>query len=896
MQGFQPPAQRGLAHRATNPQHLADGGQVGFGARGLAGLRDLIPKMAAMGYPQAAPAPAAVQAAAPATDPRAAQLQAMIPRMEAMGYKQQPQYLAKGGLVRGPGTGTSDSIPDEAEPGTFIMPADSTEAIGPSALEKMGTVPVRLSDGEYKLPPEQVMAIGEAVLKLMKDATHAPVNGVDGGQTDEEVAEARGFVPGAAERMAEMPEKLFADGGAVGFQRMDIGRWAQDQEQGREDLARFEARQAVARQEQADADEYARQQAEEAKRRAAQPVQSPSDPGAGMYADGGMVDNNVTRVGNSYSGGNVGGAITVNGAAPSGTFNENPGGRVATAPAPTPDPATVSVIRATPPVAAPTAALATAATSPAPSAPMGWAERNAQRNAEVSAASITNRPEWSKPATSGPAGFGAPPPVPSVPPPAPVPSLSSFGYQPRRYADGGMVEDDLQKRLAQIPTGGPAGWTGGGTQAAAPTPALSAMAAVPAPAPAPATAPAPAGALSRAAAMTPPAPAPAAQALSAMPANPTGGQVSTQNMDAAEGLARRGAADAMASMPNAPAPVQAPTVRHSGNDWQARNDLRNALVSASSITNNGGSFDRHKGESAESLTYRAMLANDQALRGAQPGLDQAAMRENADTQRTGLQVTASSANAAADRMGAMDRTLVTERGNNTRAGIAALGATEAARIKAAQENKAPAGYRWGAGGSLEAIPGGPAASKVAEDQKTKDSALDASRQTIGTINRLLASPGREGATGMWNLGRFVPGTDAADFAAEVETLKAQTFLPMVQQLRGMGALSNAEGDKLNAAVGALNFNMSEKAFQESLGRIRDQFGAALQRAGVDTKDVANWGLEAPTSAAEQVARTPAASAAPAPAQALPGGMTRQVGTSGGRPVFEDAQGNRFIGG
>lgn len=32
------------------------------------------------------------------------------------------------------------------------------------------------------------------------------------------------------------------------------------------------------------------------------------------------------------------------------------------------------------------------------------------------------------------------------------------------------------------------------------------------------------------------------------------------------------------------------------------------------------------------------------------------------------------------------------------------------------------------------------------------------------------------------------------------------------------------------------------------------------------------------------------------AQQLPPGMTRQVGTSGGKPIYEDAQGNRFIGG
>ena len=58
----------------------------------------------------------------------AARLRSMIPQMEAMGYKQQPQHLARGGVVRGPGTGTSDSIETEAEPGTFIMPADSTKA------------------------------------------------------------------------------------------------------------------------------------------------------------------------------------------------------------------------------------------------------------------------------------------------------------------------------------------------------------------------------------------------------------------------------------------------------------------------------------------------------------------------------------------------------------------------------------------------------------------------------------------------------------------------------------------------------------------------------------------------------------------------------------------------
>ena len=194
---------------------------------------------------------------------------------------------------------------------------------------------------------------------------------------------------------------------------------------------------------------------------------------------------------------------------------------------------------------------------------------------------------------------------------------------------------------------------------------------------------------------------------------------------------------------------------------------------------------------------------------------------------------------------------------------------------------APAGFRWSSNGqSLEAIPGGPAAIKQTEEQRTRDSAHDQTRQTIGTINRLMEHPGRRGATGTWNLGRMVPGTDAADFAAEVETLKAQTFLPMVQQLRGMGALSNAEGDKLNAAVGALRFDMSEKAFNESLGRIRDQFGSALGRAGIDTKDMPSWGLN--PDQGQQATQQPLQS----PLRAV-----KRTGTLNGRKVVEYADGS-----
>lgn len=113
---------------------------------------------------------------------------------------------ANGGMVRGKGTGTSDSIHKTVPEGTYIMPADSTKAIGARGLAGLGKkVPVALSNGEYELPPEQVHAIGVQALDQIKNATHTPV--------------ARGL-PGYTPQNQE-PRQFFASGGAVD----DMSRW-----------------------------------------------------------------------------------------------------------------------------------------------------------------------------------------------------------------------------------------------------------------------------------------------------------------------------------------------------------------------------------------------------------------------------------------------------------------------------------------------------------------------------------------------------------------------------------------------------------------------------------------------------------------------------------------------
>lgn len=47
---------------------------------------------------------------------------------------EQKEKLRNGGMIQGPGTGTSDSIKTGIPKGSYIMPADSTQQIGPKAL------------------------------------------------------------------------------------------------------------------------------------------------------------------------------------------------------------------------------------------------------------------------------------------------------------------------------------------------------------------------------------------------------------------------------------------------------------------------------------------------------------------------------------------------------------------------------------------------------------------------------------------------------------------------------------------------------------------------------------------------------------------------------------------
>lgn len=119
---------------------------------------------------------------------------------------------------------------------------------------------------------------------------------------------------------------------------------------------------------------------------------------------------------------------------------------------------------------------------------------------------------------------------------------------------------------------------------------------------------------------------------------------------------------------------------------------------------------------------------------------------------------------------------------------------------------------------------------------TKNSQIASFDTMLGTLDRLENHAGLSRSVGAMGALPTMPGSDSANFQAELNTFQSQAFLPMVAQLKGMGALSDSEGKKLTAAVGALDPKMGEVAFRESVKRIKEDMEAARERLSGSRRD------------------------------------------------------------
>jgi len=122
-----------------------------------------------------------------------------------------------------------------------------------------------------------------------------------------------------------------------------------------------------------------------------------------------------------------------------------------------------------------------------------------------------------------------------------------------------------------------------------------------------------------------------------------------------------------------------------------------------------------------------------------------------------------------------------------------------------------------------------AAAAQADRASQGEAALFDIDRTVRSANELVSHPGRSWATGASSWTSAIPGTDAKGFSAKLETLQSQVFLPEVQKMVGMGALSNAEGQKLASAFASLDPSMPEDEFVGVLNQAITDMQAARSR-------------------------------------------------------------------
>jgi hypothetical protein len=89
---------------------------------------------------------------------------------------------------------------------------------------------------------------------------------------------------------------------------------------------------------------------------------------------------------------------------------------------------------------------------------------------------------------------------------------------------------------------------------------------------------------------------------------------------------------------------------------------------------------------------------------------------------------------------------------------------------------------------------------------------------LNTADRILKTPmGVVGsAAGPVSSRIMTTSQDTADFEALVETLGSQSFLAQIPNIKGMGALSNAEGEKLQAALQNFSLKQSPERLLENV--------------------------------------------------------------------------------
>lgn len=103
-------------------------------------------------------------------------------------------------------------------------------------------------------------------------------------------------------------------------------------------------------------------------------------------------------------------------------------------------------------------------------------------------------------------------------------------------------------------------------------------------------------------------------------------------------------------------------------------------------------------------------------------------------------------------------------------------------------------------------------------------------ETLRLIEGVRQDPGLDIGTGATSAANIVPGTPGYDFQNRVDQLLSGGFLTAIDQLRGMGALSNAEGQTATRAISRMDTATSKPAFLDALSDYENIVRMGRERA------------------------------------------------------------------
>lgn len=121
---------------------------------------------------------------------------------------------------------------------------------------------------------------------------------------------------------------------------------------------------------------------------------------------------------------------------------------------------------------------------------------------------------------------------------------------------------------------------------------------------------------------------------------------------------------------------------------------------------------------------------------------------------------------------------------------------------------------------------------AAESAAAAPADIQTGLMALDLIDQIKTHPALESGTGFIAGigGNAIPGTPNYDFQNLVEQAKSGAFLSAIQQMRGMGSLSNAEGQAATQAVTRMNTATSTEAFLKAVEDYEKIVSGALNRA------------------------------------------------------------------